>query len=155
MHDPAFVRPRIVDSLYREALELSDEVRAGFDLSEMEAQGGKPDDPYRVTLSCEALRATTRMMHAVAWLLNHRAYLRGELSKSQLLRAGDLSRLPDRNTDRIARLPEDLRSLIEATEGFYLRLLRIEEEWRHEGEQVPPPVGAMQDRLAQVFAKAS
>ncbi len=155
MHDPASVRPRLVESLYSEALSLSDDVRAGFDLSELEASQARPDDPFRVALSCEALRATTRMMHAVAWLLNHRAYLRGELSELQLRRSGDLSHLPPRDAQRVAILPLPLRALIEATEAFYLRLLRIEEEWRREGEAVRAPVSAMQDRLAQVFARAS
>lgn len=155
MHDPASVRPHLVESLYVEALSLSDEVRSVFDLSALEAHEGRPDDPFRVALSCEALRATTRMMHAVAWLLNNRAFLRGELTELQLRRAGNLSHLPPRDPQRVAILPLPLRRMIETTEAFYTRLLRIEAEWQHEGELIMTPVSAMQQRLEQVFAHAS
>ena len=76
MGQAADLNPRIIEALYAEGLVLSDEVRAAFDLSRIEA--GDPEDLTRVALSCEALRTTTRMMHAIAWLLNHRAYFRGE-----------------------------------------------------------------------------
>lgn len=155
MHDSASLRPRLVEALYGEALVLADEVRAGFDLSELEASHGNPQDPFRVALSCEALRATTRMMHAVAWLLNRRAYLRGELSLHQLRNTGDLSRLPGRNAQRVALLPLYLRQLVETSEAFYERLLRFEQDWDREGEANAPTVSAMQERLEQVFARAS
>ena len=73
------INPRIVEGLYCEALVLSDEVRAAFDLSGRIEDAGYDEDVARIALSCEALRTTTRMMHAVAWLLNHRAYFMGEL----------------------------------------------------------------------------
>lgn len=157
MHDPASVRPQLVESLYVEALALSDEVRAVFDLSELEAAEPSCGDPFRVALSCEALRATTRMMHAVAWLLNQRAFLRGELTAYQLRRTGELSPLPGRDADRIAQLPLHLRQMIEGSEAFYRRLWRFDRQWRAEGERsaAPAPVSAMQERLAQVFAVAS
>lgn len=155
MHDSASLRPRLVEALYGEALMLADEVRAGFDLSELEATPGRPQDPFRVALSCEALRATTRMMHAVAWLLNRRAYLRGELSLHQLRNTGALSHLPGRDAERVALLPLHLRQLVETSEAFYRRLLRFERDWNSEGEPGVPTVSAMQERLEQVFAQAS
>jgi regulator of CtrA degradation len=79
-----------VEGLYCEALVLSDEVRAAFDLSGRIEDTGTHEDA-RIALSCEALRTTTRMMHAVAWLLNHRAYFMGELSEFQLRRYGRLA----------------------------------------------------------------
>lgn len=131
MTDPIAINPKIIEGLYCEALILSDEVRAAFDLSGRAGGEAPLADSARVALSCEALRTTTRMMHALAWLLNHRAYLAGELSEFQLRRHGQLS--PDSpggamgDPDVIA--PET-RRLIEATERFYSRLHRLDREWR-------------------------
>ncbi|PIW54236.1 MAG: DUF1465 domain-containing protein [Sphingomonadales bacterium CG12_big_fil_rev_8_21_14_0_65_65_10] len=155
MQDTASVRPQLVESLYVEALALSDEVRAVFDLSALEASDEKSYDPFRVALSCEALRATTRMMHAVAWLLNQRAYMRGELSTLQMHRLGKLTRLTGGDPERIAQLPLHLREMIEATETFYRHLQRFEEQWSESDAMVAAPVTAMQERLAEVFAVAS
>ena len=77
MAQTASINPRIIEGLYCEALVLSDEVRACFDLSGRTDEAAADEDLARVALSCEALRTTTRMMHAIAWLLNHRAYFRG------------------------------------------------------------------------------
>ena len=79
MVTPANINPRIIEGLYSEALLLSDEVRAAFDLSGRAETGTLDESDARIALSCEALRTTTRMMHAVAWLLNHRAFFAGEL----------------------------------------------------------------------------
>ncbi|MDE2621557.1 MAG: DUF1465 family protein, partial [Sphingomonadales bacterium] len=81
MSQTANLNARIIESLYVEGLMLSDEVRAAFDPSR--AATSADDSTAAIALSCEALRTTTRMMHAVAWLLNHRAYLRGEISEFQ------------------------------------------------------------------------
>lgn len=155
MHDAASVRPRLVETLYREALELSDAVRAGFDLSDTEARATTVDNPYRVALSCEALRATTRMMHAVAWLLNNRACLRGEMSQLQLRRTGGLSKLPEGDPDRVALLPDRLRALAEETELFYDRLLRLQAKWKSEEAPTATMVGTMHRQIAEAFRKAS
>jgi regulator of CtrA degradation len=81
MTQTADLSPTIVDTLYCEALELADRVRAAFDLSGRLTATSEDEDLARIALSCEALRTTTRMMHAIAWLLNQRAFLAGELSE--------------------------------------------------------------------------
>ena len=86
----ADLSPTIIESLYCEALELADEARAIFDLSGRLDLAGEDEDLARVALSCEALRTTTRMMHAIAWLLTQRAYFAGELSEFQLRHHGRL-----------------------------------------------------------------
>ena len=129
MQQPANLNPRIVDSLYAEGLMLSDEVRAAFDLSRRPPDSA--EDEARLALSCEALRTTTRMMHAVAWLLNHRAYLNGEISAFQLQRHGRIAtNLPQSDPARMALLDAELRGLIQATERFYARLVRLDAGWR-------------------------
>jgi regulator of CtrA degradation len=138
------INPRIVEGLYCEALVLSDEVRAAFDLSGRIEATGADEDAARVALSCEALRTTTRMMHAVAWLLNHRAFFMGELSEFQLRRYGRLAPdFPAADPERMTLLAPEVRQLIKATEVFYARLLRIDRNWR---EPVPEGHSAL-DRL--------
>jgi regulator of CtrA degradation len=147
MATPASINPRIVEGLYGEALVLSDEVRAAF-----AAHGrieGEDADLAKVALSCEALRTTTRMMHAVAWLLNHRAYFAGDLSEFQLRRYGKLVDFPEGDPDHLVKLEPEMRELIRATELFHARLKRLDNGWR---EREPGTLGAinrLRERLAQ------
>jgi regulator of CtrA degradation len=150
MAEPATINPRIVQSLYNEALVLSDEVRAAFASPRSEAIAGK-DDLARIALSCEALRTTTRMMHAMAWLLNHRAFFMGELSEFQLRRHGRLARdVAAGEPDRLALIEPGIRALIEETERFYARLMRIDDGWRRDDPVVPSALVALRERLGAV-----
>jgi regulator of CtrA degradation len=149
MGSPANINPRIVEGLYCEALVLSDEVRQAFALSgRMEAVAGE-EDAASIALSCEALRTTTRMMHSVAWLLNHRAFFNGELSEFQLHRYGKLAEFPDSDPARLALLDDETRDLIAATERFHARLKRIDASWRERDREAPSAVAALRERLAR------
>jgi regulator of CtrA degradation len=151
MTQPASINPRIVEGLYCEALVLSDEVRGAFELTGRLEDGAIDEDQLRVALSCEALRTTTRMMHAIAWLLNHRAYFMGELSEFQLRRHGRLANdFPPADPDRVALLSPEVRALIAATERFYARLVRLDRDWRRSAE-VPAPsaIARLRERLGQ------
>ncbi|MEJ5977876.1 DUF1465 family protein [Novosphingobium sp. PS1R-30] len=148
MTEPVTINPRIIDALYSEALVLSDEVRAAFMLSGRIETAGREEDLARIALSCEALRTTTRMMHAIAWLLNHRAYFMGELSEFQLRRHGRLS--PDAaggEPERLALLDPEIRVLIGATERFYARLMRLDCGWREHDVQAPSAIAALRERI--------
>ena len=149
MGSPANINPRIIEGLYCEALVLSDEVRAAFALSgRLESSG---DDEATVALSCEALRTTTRMMHAVAWLLNHRAFFAGELSEFQLRRHGKLADFPEADPRRLAQIDGPTRELIQATERFHARLKRLDNGWRERDPATPSAIAALRERLgAQV-----
>ena len=148
MGKPANINPRIVEGLYCEALVLSDDVRAAFALSgRLDAAG--EEDEARVALSCEALRTTTRMMHAVAWLLNHRAYFAGELSEFQLRRYGKLTDFPEGEPDRLALLDPVTRELVRATERFHARLKRLDAGWRERDIQSPSAIARLRERLGQ------
>ena len=149
MGSPANINPRIVEGLYCEALILSDEVRQAFTLSgRMEAVAGG-EDAASIALSCEALRTTTRMMHSVAWLLNHRAFFNGELSEFQLHRYGKLADFPVSDPERLALLDDETRDLIAATERFHARLKRIDASWRERDPAAPSAVAALRDRLTR------
>ena len=148
MAQTASINPRIIEGLYCEALVLSDEVRATFDLSGRTDEAAADEDLARVALSCEALRTTTRMMHAIAWLLNHRAYFRGELSEFQLRRHGRLATdFPEADPSRLELLDPKVRELIRATERFYARLVRLENGWRNRDTQVPSAIASLRERL--------
>jgi regulator of CtrA degradation len=154
MSEPTTINPRIIDGLYCEALLLSDEVRAAFDMSGRLSTGIADEDMTRVAFSCEALRTTTRMMHALAWLLNHRAYIAGELSEFQLKRHGRLA--PDRpstDPDQITMLDPPVRALIETTMRFYARLIRLDNDWRERDPHTPSAVAALRERIGQAIAR--
>jgi len=147
MASPASINPRIIEGLYCEALVLSDEVRAAFALSGRLDPVAGDEDEGRIALSCEALRTTTRMMHAVAWLLNHRAFFAGELSEFQLRRYGRLADFPESEARRMALLDTDTRELILATERFHARLKRIDNGWREREPGAPSAIAALRERL--------
>lgn len=152
MAQTATINPRIIDGLYCEALVLSDEVRATFALSGRIGKSGLDEDLARVALSCEGLRTTTRMMHALAWLLNHRAFFQDELSEFQLRRHGRLSVEVGRSDPgHCAMLEPSVRELIGATERFYARLLRLDRGWRTDDSEMPLPsaISRLRERLGR------
>lgn len=153
MSSTASINPRIIESLYCEALVLSDEVRAAFDLSGAAETAAIEHDITGIALSCEALRTTTRMMHAIAWLLNHRAYFMGELSEFQLRRHGRLaSDFPAPDPDRLAMLKPELSALIATTDRFYARLVRLDSTWRTGEPAGQGAVARLRERLGVAVA---
>ena len=117
--------PRLVDSLYTEAMLLADEARAYFDRHGREERESL-DPLLRVGFSCESLKVTTRLMHVVAWLLTQRAVEAGEISRAHARkptrRLGDA---PESDSALLARLPPAAQSLIEASRDLYARVQRL------------------------------
>jgi len=150
MSSPADLSPTIIESLYSDALELADEARCAFDLSGRLEETCADADLIRIALSCEALRTTTRMMHALAWLLNQRAFFAGELSEFQLRRYGRLPPAqPDGDPAQIALLPAELARLIERTGRFYARIERLDRAWRGRFAMNPAAIHRLRERLGQ------
>ncbi|VWX54817.1 DUF1465 family protein [Novosphingobium sp. 9U] len=154
MGQPITINPRIVEGLYCEALVLSDEVRHMFALSSRIEDGrAGMEDLARVAMSSEGLRTTTRMMHAVAWLLNHRAYFMGELSEFQLRRHGRLSPdMRESEPEQFALLTTPVQDLVNATLRFYDRLLRLDRSWRQIDEPTPGAIVRLRERLERRLA---
>lgn len=147
MATPANLNPRIIEALYGEGLMLSDDVRAAFSFGERDERD--TEDEGRIALSCEALRTTTRMMHALAWLLNHRAYFKGEISEFQLRRHGRLQpNFPTSDPERMELLTPEVRELIGTTERFYARLERLDAGWRDSEAGLPPAIQRLRERLS-------
>ena len=154
MAEPADLSPTIVEALYNEALLLADEARAAFDLSGRLTLASEDEDLARIALSCEALRTTTRMMHAIAWLLNQRAYFAGELSEFQLRRHGRLPPpQPDGSPDQLAMLGPEIESLIGRTRRFYARVERLDAAWRTRFAMHPAAIHRLRERLGSAVGR--
>ena len=154
MAETADLSPTIVDALYCEALLLADDARGAFDLSGRLTATSEDEDLARIALSCEALRTTTRMMHAIAWLLNQRAYFAGELSEFQLRRHGRLPPpQPDSPSDQVALLGPELEDLIERTQRFYARIERLDMAWRTRFAMHPAAIHRLRERLGSAVAQ--
>jgi len=122
----ALLTPKLIDSLYVEAMVLADEARSYFD-DQAEADRTALDPNLRVHFACESLRVTTRLMHVIAWLLSQRALAAGEISASD-------ARHPDRrlgdapeSDPRLAKsFPDAAVALIRASQELYDRVRRLD-----------------------------
>lgn len=144
------LNPRLVDALFAETMALADQARACFEEARA-VQGRAGDDLQRVQISCEALRTTTRIMHCLAWLLNHRAFFAGELSELQLRRHGRLiSGFPGSDPAVEPLLPDTARVIVRESERIYDRIQRLERAWRGETTASPGAVARLKERLRAV-----
>lgn len=150
MSKPTDINRPIIEGLYCEALVLADEVRQVFDLTPVRDTGADAD-MTRLALSVEGLRTTTRIMHALAWLLNHRAYFSGELSEFQLRRHSKLP--PDRPSDpgNMRFLEPATQSLIRESEQLHARITRLDKAWRSRFEMRPAAIHRLQQRLGNAL----
>jgi regulator of CtrA degradation len=153
MQPPSDLNRKIVEDLYCEALVLADEVRSIFDLTPVRETGEKADR-LRLALSVEGLRTTTRVMHVLAWLLNHRAYYSGELSEFQLRRHSKLP--PDRAPEpaSLALLEPDTQRLVLHSQTMHQRIARLDAAWRERYEMQPAAILRLRERLGQAVFKA-
>jgi regulator of CtrA degradation len=144
------INHEIIEDLYSEALLLADDARAVFGLRIGE-KGDNASDSLKIALSIEGLRTTTRVMHVLAWLLNQRAFLAGELSAAQLAHHNELPE--ERNADpaNLEALEPETRALIRESQDLHARVARLDREMRRAEDHADAPVQAMQDRLAQAF----
>ncbi len=140
----------IIESLYEEALVLADETRNAFYLSSTDL-ASTPDNPTRLALSIEGMRTTTRIMHVLAWLLNQRAYLKGELTEAQVLRDGVLGSDRPSDPEQMDQLEPETRALIADTERLYARVTRLDDNWRLAALSIQPPVQQMQRQITDAF----
>lgn len=142
--------PKLVDSLYVEAMILADEVRSYFDEPGRAEREALPP-VMRVSFSCESLKVTTRLMHVIAWLLMRRAVEAGELTPVQA-RAPDrrLGRAQDSDAAVIDELPPTARALITASRDLYDRIDRLDRELAEPAPASSPAHGLVQ-RLREAF----
>lgn len=134
--------PRLIESLYLEAMVLADEARGYFDHVAQNDRDvlGAAD---RVAFSCESLKVTTRLMHIIAWLLHRKAEAAGEVIDG----GGRLGHAA--TTEPVVRdiMPEAARALIAATSDLYDRIVRLDNAPRAEES----PARALMNRLQGAF----
>src|SRR5512134_1858423 len=117
----ARITPRLIDSLYTEAMLLADEARAYFDEAGREERQSL--EPFaRVGFACESLKVTTRIMHIVAWLLTQRAVETGEIHALDGRRPERrLGHANDSDPLVIGQLPPTAQRLVTASSELYSR----------------------------------
>lgn len=149
MARPSSLSRPIIESLYNEALVLADEVRAVFALGVGE-MSRDASDSLRLALSSEGLKATTRMMHILAWLLNQRAYFSGEMTEGQLRRHSQLPNDRPSTPEDTQLLETPTRDLIEDTIRLHRRIARLDRAWR-DGFSATPDVRQMHERIGRAL----
>lgn len=153
MNEPATISPSIIETLYEDALLLADEARAVFDQRDPLVPIDHAASETRVATSCEALRTTTRMMHAIAWLLNQKAFLKGEISEFQLRHHGRLPPAqPSADRAQLALLAPQVADVVRRSEMFYARVQRLDRAWRDRFQLRPAAVHRLRERLGLAFA---
>ena len=138
--------PKLIASLYTEAMVLADETRSYFDRQGREERDSL-DPVLRVGFSCESLKVTTRLMHVIAWLLTQRAVEAGEISPAQARKPSRrLGESPQSDESVLGRLPETARGLVEASRELYARVQRLDEAGPAPQPQ-PSPARSLLSRL--------
>ena len=147
MRDATDITALIVEELYCEANVLADEVRTFFAPAASEMM--PVDHPLRRALECEGLKTTTRVMHVLAWLLNQRAFLAGELSDLQWERHTQLP--PDRApcAELMDLLDLPTQSLVAETQRLHARVARLDREYRARRGGGGPPGAPWIDTIHQ------
>jgi regulator of CtrA degradation len=140
------IAPRLIDSLYTEAMILADEARAYFDEEGRDERMTLP--PFvRVGFACESLKVTTRIMHIVAWLLTQRAVETGEIKNPGGGRPQRrLGKASDSDPLVVDQLPEAAKNLVNASADLYARVKRLDDGQLMD-EPVASPARALMGRL--------
>lgn len=152
---PAALTVRLVDQLYHEAMDLADETRAYFDsMGQEERRLLAP--MARVVFSCESLKITTRLMHAISWLLVQKAVAAGEMTAEDASRSDrrlglNTIGVPVGQDDRLSMLPEAARALVARSEDLFERVCRLEQQIVQPETEVESPARALMSRLEAVF----
>jgi regulator of CtrA degradation len=141
----AKITPRLIESLYSEAMLLADEARAYFDEQSRDERAELP--PFvRVGFACESLKVTTRIMHIVAWLLTQRAVESGEIKGAEGRRPERrLGHANDSDPLVVDQLPETARKLVSTSTDLYARIKRLDEGQME--EPAASPARALMGRL--------
>jgi regulator of CtrA degradation len=142
--------PKLIGSLYTEAMVLADEARSYFDRQGREERDTL-DPILRVGFACESLKVTTRLMHIIAWLLTQRAVESGELSPLEARRpARRLGEAPESDDAVVARLPDAARALVEASQELFARVQRLDDGGA-EADGQASPARTLLSRLERAF----
>ena len=136
-----------VENLYIDAMLLADEAHTAF-----AAQRGDPgkirsgaDSLLQVSLACESLKTTTRLMHIIAWLLHRRAMIAGDGGAGPNDSAARIGEPVVADWAICIEFDSAIRRIIAASERLFDRIAAIEAGW--EAPVAAPSVQAMLARL--------
>lgn len=117
------IAERVVEALHIDASLLADEARAEFErLSEMEVS-----PLWRVRISCESLKVTTRLMHIMSWVMT---WQQGQ-HPAPLPPGGDAPAYLD-------DLPEPIAACVRQSLELYARLERLANQATSESPPASP-----------------
>lgn len=140
-----------VENLYVEAMLIADEAHAAFAAQRDGQYGtgqGASDALSMVSLACEALKTTTRLMHIIAWLLHRRAMIAGDPDARSNDSAARIGAPIAADWDICMGFDSSNRRIIAASERLFERIAVLEAGW--DAEEAVAPVQAM---LAQIQAR--
>lgn len=144
------VQRALIDSLYTESMLLADDARGYFDAvgREQREMLGALD---RVVFSCESLKVTTRLMHAIAWLLTQRAVAAGEIGEGDARHPSRrLGEAPVTEAGTLDAMPVAAQHLILASIDLHRRIARLDAAQDEVAVPVSP-ARTMLDRLSRSF----
>lgn len=144
------IAPKLLDSLYTEAMILADEARSYFESGRFDEEC-QSDASLSVSFSCESLKVTTRLMHCIAWLLNQKALHGGDLSEGEAWnhdRALGYAAASD--GPMVELFPAEAQHIILASEELFQRLQRLSARLEQRAE-ARPAVHDMVERLQNSF----
>ncbi len=118
----------VFTTLFREGMDLVEETAAYLDGDgRTEAKG--LERSVSLTYATESMRLTTRLMQLASWLLLHRAVKEGEMTLAQANREKTrvkLTAADPGSPDVVAKLPGQLRDLIERSMNLQARVRRLD-----------------------------
>ncbi len=146
--------PKLIDSLYQEAMSLAEDARSYFDhVGQWDRKRLEPMD--RVMFSCESLKVTTRLMHAISWLLVRKAVQAGEMAEAEALHPDRrLGRASPTNADdatRMKTLPNMAGRLVSRSVDLHNRLKRLEDQMLRDITVDDSPARSLMQRIERAF----
>lgn len=136
-----------VENLYVEAMLLADEAHAAFAAQRDMARLECGDALMQISLACESLKTTTRLMHIIAWLLHRRAMFAGESGARANDSAARIGEPVPADWSICTSFDASIRRIIAASERLYQRIAALEAG--RGGAAVTP----VQELLAQLEAR--
>ena len=142
-----------VENLYVEAMLLADEAHTAFatqrgDMAR-DTRRGANDSLLQVSLACESLKTTTRLMHIIAWLLHRRAMIAGDPGAGPDDSAARIGAPVVADRDICARFDASVQRIVAASERLFDRIVAIEAGW----DRPQPAVQPVQAMLARLEAR--
>jgi regulator of CtrA degradation len=135
-----------VENLYVEAMLLADEAHAAFAV-QRDLGRARDDATLHISLACESLKTTTRLMHVIAWLLHRRAMFAGDPGAGPHDSAARIGEPVSADWDICASFDVSTRRIIAGSERLFERIATLEAGWE------APAIAPVQELLARLEAR--